>query len=159
MWSAAYLALIVAVNFGFSYAGMMPLPFGAEVPAMTLAVGFVFVARDFAQREIGHRVLIVMAAGVALSVVLGDPRVALASGIAFAASEALDWLVYSITRRPFSDRVLLSSITAVPVDSAAFLLVAGFYSTGALVAMTAVKMAGALLLFAVLRGREAGVCR
>ena len=32
---------------------------------MALIVGFVFVVRDFAQREVGHRVLLAMLAGAA----------------------------------------------------------------------------------------------
>lgn len=41
-----------------------------------------------------------------------------------AVSETIDWLVYSLTRRPFADRVLLSTCASAPIDSAVFLLLA-----------------------------------
>ena len=74
IYSAAYLASMVLVNVGFAY---VPLIHGW--PPMSLAVGLVFVLRDFAQREIGHRVILLMLAGAVLSYFMASPAIALAS--------------------------------------------------------------------------------
>jgi queuosine precursor transporter len=50
-YTLLYLASIVLINIGFI---CVPLIHGW--PPMSLAVGLVFVLRDFAQREIGHKV-------------------------------------------------------------------------------------------------------
>ena len=58
-----YIALIVAVNSAFTQVPSIALPDGTVWPPVALIVGFVFVVRDFAQREVGHRVLLAMLAG------------------------------------------------------------------------------------------------
>jgi uncharacterized PurR-regulated membrane protein YhhQ (DUF165 family) len=116
----AYVASIVAVNWAFTLLPPLTI-FGAQVPSATILVGVIFILRDFAQRAIGHGVLLAMGAGSALSYLLAGPEVALASGAAFAASELVDWAVYSFTRRPFGQRILASSLLGTPVDSALFL--------------------------------------
>ncbi|MBF0372487.1 MAG: hypothetical protein HQL39_03615, partial [Alphaproteobacteria bacterium] len=141
--TALYIAMIVAVNYGFSAVPLVKLPDGTMWPPMSLLVGFVFVMRDFAQREIGHRVLLAMLVGAALSWLMADPYVAIASAIAFLVSEAADWAVYSFTRRPMHQRVLLSSLAGAPLDSAVFLAAIGHLSASGVVTMTASKLAGA----------------
>jgi uncharacterized PurR-regulated membrane protein YhhQ (DUF165 family) len=59
---------------------------------------------------------------------LGTPRFALASALAFLVSESIDWLIYSLTQRPFADRVLISVAFSAPVDTACFLLLANIWS-------------------------------
>lgn len=150
-----YILLIVAVNYGFTVVPLVELPGGTKWPPMSLAVGFVFVLRDFAQREIGHRVLLAMLAGVTLSYFMADPFVAVASAAAFLVSELADWAVYSFTGRPLSQRILLSSVVGTPIDSAVFLGIIGFLSPVGVVAMTASKMLGALIVWWLIRRREA----
>jgi queuosine precursor transporter len=83
-------------------------------------VGIVFVLRDYAQREIGHKVLLAtLLAGLPVWYFAG-PGLAIASMVAFALSELTDWAVYSFTKRPLQNRILLSSLIAVPVDTLAF---------------------------------------
>ena len=64
-----YILSIVLVNIGFIYVPMIPL-LGQMFPPMTLIVGLVFILRDFAQREVGHGVLIAMGIGAILSYIL-----------------------------------------------------------------------------------------
>ncbi len=59
-----YIALVVLVNWSFTVVPLVKLPGGTMWPPVALLVGFVFVARDFVQRNIGHYVLLAMAAGV-----------------------------------------------------------------------------------------------
>ena len=150
-----YIALIVAVNYGFTVAPLVALPGGEMWPPISLAVGFVFVSRDYAQREIGHRVIIAMLAAGVLSYFMAGPFVAVASVAAFLISEFADWAVYSFTGRSFAQRVLLSSAVGTPMDSAVFLALIGQFSGVGVLAMTASKMLGALLVWWMIRRREA----
>ena len=149
-----YVALIVAVNYGFTVAPMVALPGGEMWPPISLAVGFIFIARDYAQREIGHRVIIAMLAAGILSYIMASPFVAVASVAAFLISEFADWAVYSFTGRSFARRVLLSSSVGTPIDSAVFLALIGQFSVIGVLAMTASKMLGALLVWWMIRRRE-----
>ncbi len=153
-YTALYIALIVAVNYAFTVVPLMTLPDGSKWPPVSLAVGFVFVVRDFAQREIGHRVLIAMLLGALLSYYLANPFVAIASAAAFAVSELADWAVYSFTKRPLSQRILYSSAIGTPLDSAVFLGALGLFSAAGVTAMTLSKMAGALIVWWLIRRRE-----
>ena len=154
-YTALYIVLIVLVNWGFTVVPLVDLPGGEKWPPMSLIVGLIFVARDFAQREIGHRVIIAMLIAAALSYVMANPFVAVASLSAFLISEFADWAVYSFTRRPFSQRILLSSLIGTPLDSAVFLGVIGHLSVTGVIVMTASKMVGAFVVWWLVRRREA----
>ncbi len=149
-----YVALIVLVNYGFSVTPLVKLPDGTMWPPMSLVVGFIFVVRDFAQREIGHKVLIAMLVGAALSYVMADPHVAIASAAAFLVSELADWLIYSLTKRPLSQRIIYSSLLSAPLDSAVFLFGVGFFSVAGVVTMTLSKLLGAFVVWWLIRRRE-----
>ena len=113
-YSLLYIILIVFVNWLFSVLPRVELPTGEQWPPAALVVGFIFVARDFAQREIGHRVIFAMLIAGVLSYYTASPMVAVASVTAFMISEFADWAIYSFTGRPFAQRVLISSIVARP---------------------------------------------
>ena len=149
-----YVALIVAVNYGFSVVPLVKLPDGTMWPPMSLVVGFIFVVRDFAQREIGHKVLLAMLVGAALSYVMADPYVAIASAAAFLVSELADWLVYSLTKRPLSQRIIYSSLLSAPLDSAVFLFAIQHFSIVGVITMTASKLVGAAIVWWMIRRRE-----
>lgn len=154
-YAALYIVLIVLVNWGFTVVPLVDMPGGEKWPPMSLVVGLIFVARDYAQREIGHRVIIAMLVAAGLSYIMASPFVAVASLSAFLISEFADWAVYSFTRRPFSQRVLLSSAIGTPLDSVVFLAVIGHLSLAGVAAMTASKMLGALAVWWLVRRREA----
>lgn len=153
-FTALYIALIVAVNYGFTVVPLMELPGGVMWPPMSLVVGFVFIVRDFAQREIGHKILFAMAAGVALSYVMADPFVAMWSAVAFLVSELADWAVYSFTKRPMSERVIYSSFISAPLDSAVFLIGLGIATGAGIATMSASKLLGAFVVWYLIRRRE-----
>ncbi len=149
-----YIALIVAVNYAFTVVPLVNLPDGTAWPPVSLLVGFIFVARDFAQREIGHRVLVAMLIGAVISYFMASPVVAVASAAAFLVSEFADWAVYSFTRRPLSQRILYSSALGAPIDSVVFLGGIGILSPAGVAAMTASKLVGALIVWWLIRRRE-----
>ena len=141
-----YVLCVVAANYSFA---IMPTwQFGdAMVPTATFVVGITFVARDFAQRSAGHWVLVAMAVALVISYFLADPKVAMASALAFAISELVDWAVYSFTKKPFYSRVLLSSVLSAPIDSAVFLTYIGFGSWQAILIHATFKVAVALAYY------------
>lgn len=157
LYTILYICLIVAVNYGFSVVPLVKLPDGTMWPPLSLAVGFIFVVRDFSQREIGHRVLLAMLTGAVLSYFMADPFVALASAAAFLVSEIADWLTYTVTKRPLSHRVLLSSLVSTPIDSVVFLALIGHLSFAGVVAMTVSKLIGAMIVAWQVRRREATI--
>ena len=152
-YTAAYIAFIVLVNWGFSVVPLVEMWTGEKWPPMSLAVGLIFVLRDFAQREIGHKVWFAMGAAGILSYLMADPFVALASIIAFVISEAADWAIYTFTKKPFAQRILLSSLVSTPLDSAVFLGVIGHLSWSGVIAMTLSKMIGALVVWQLVKNK------
>lgn len=132
-WAYLYVAIIPFLNWTF---GRRDIPtadltqllgplFGHDHPIifnpLTVLTGFVFVVRDFVQREMGHRVLALMALAIAWSFYYSWPVIALASAIAFAISEGADWAIYTFTKYRLSTRILLSSAVAAPIDTTVFL--------------------------------------
>lgn len=154
-----YVASVVLVNWLFSVVPPLTLPGGDLWPPVSLAVGFVFVIRDYAQRAIGHKVLFAMLAGGCISYFMAGPEIAFASMAAFFVGELLDWAVYTYTGRPFSQRILLSSLVSTPVDSAVFLFLIQMASPGSILLMSLSKLAGALVVFLLLRRRELAEAR
>ena len=152
-YTIAYIVSIVLVNIGFVYVPMIPM-FGEMFPPMTLIVGLVFILRDFAQREIGHKVLIAMGIGAMLSYIMADPFVAIASVVAFFISEMVDWAVYTYTKRPLGQRILLSSAIGTPIDSAVFLSMLGFFSPVGFLLMVIGKMVAAVIIWWKLQDNE-----
>jgi uncharacterized PurR-regulated membrane protein YhhQ (DUF165 family) len=146
-FTAAYVAAILIANIGFTYLPMISLPGGEMLAPMSFLIGFVFVIRDFSQREIGHKVLGAMAVGGLLSYFMADPFVAYASVLAFIISELADWAVYTFTKRPLKQRILFSSTVGTPIDSAVFMLLLGFFSWYGLAIMFASKMVGAVIVW------------
>ena len=135
----AYVSGVVAVNVGFSYSPELDW-------LWSLLVGGVLALRDGAQRNWGHKVLLWMLAGAALSYLLGNPAVAIASVSAFLISESVDWLVYSTTHRPFAERVWRSVLASSPVDTAVFLHLAHLWSWQLFIVGVASKiLAGGLI--------------
>ena len=114
---------------------------------MSIIVGLIFILRDFAQKEIGHKVFIAMLIGAFLSYIMANPYIAVASLVAFLVSETVDWGVYTYTRKPLHQRILISSLLSTPVDSAIFLLMIGNFSLLATTTMFASKMLAALIIW------------
>lgn len=152
-WTIAYIGMVVLINWLFLVVPMVPM-FGTVIPPVMLVVGFVFVFRDFAQREIGHWVILAMLVAGALSYWTSAPYVAFASVTAFLISETVDWAVYSFTRRSLSERILYSSALAVPIDTLVFLKLVDHFDWTAFAIVSVAKMVGAVCFWVVLRRRE-----
>ena len=152
--SGFYVLAIVVANIGFTYIPMIPMPGGEMFAPMSLLVGFVFVLRDFAQRDLEHKVFIPMGLGLVFSYLLANPFVAFASAVAFAISELVDWAVYTYSGKPIKERILISSAVSTPADSAVFMLMLGFFSWYGFVVMVVSKMLGALAVYYILKRKS-----
>lgn len=144
---ALYILGIVACNWAFDILPLVQLGDLGAWPPASLIVGLGFVLRDYAQREVGHKVIFAMLIGAALSYLLASPFVAFASLAAFLASEVIDWAVFTFSGKPFAQRILLSSAISTPVDSAVFLALIGHFSLTAVALMTISKMVGAAVVW------------
>lgn len=141
-----YIIFIFIVNVCFTYLPSMSI--GAnEISAGDFLVGFIYLIRDFAQRQIGHWVILAMLIGTVLSFWLADPIVANASVCAFAVGELIDWGIFSFTRKPLSERLIWSAGISAPIDTLVFLWVAGHLSWLEFTTMTAVKFLGVYTLW------------
>ncbi len=137
--SILYILTIYLVNLGFTVVPPVDLGFGLFSP-MAIVVGLVFIIRDFAQRAVGHWVLLAMLLGCILSYYMADPFVAVASVASFIVSELVDWLAYTFTKKPFHKRVLISSLISTPIDTFVFLAIVNILSPATFVLMVVCKL-------------------
>ena len=157
MVTLIYVLLIPFINWSFTWAPMVELPgLGWAFNPVTVVTGLVLVARDFAQREISHWVLLAMAVALGLTWATSGGELAVASGIAFAVSELVDWAVFTFTQLTLSTRVLLSSALAAPLDTTIFLIGADAIREGQLtmpnITMSIIgKMVGAIIIWWIIR--------
>jgi len=121
----AYIATIFAANWAITTFGLVPVGFGLLAPAGVYFAGLAFTFRDLTQDSLGRRwTYAAILIGAALSGFLSGP-LALASGVAFLASETADLLVYTPLReRRWLVAVAASNIVGLVIDSALFLMLA-----------------------------------
>ncbi|MES2999001.1 MAG: hypothetical protein V4700_06785 [Pseudomonadota bacterium] len=151
--SVTYIILIVLLNTLFVYIPLMNV-FGSEVSPMDWTVGIVYILRDFAQRELQHKVIVAMLIGSILSYGLADKTMAIASMSAFLIAEFIDWAVYTFTRRPLSQRILWSASLSSPIDSGVFLAIVHQFNWLGVTILSLAKIAGVFVLWTVWRNRE-----
>ncbi|MBV4534758.1 MULTISPECIES: VUT family protein [Pseudomonas] len=131
----AYISSVVLINYAFSSAPHLDVIWSAWG-------GLVFILRDMVQTRYGHGALLAMLAALLLSYITSEPAIALASATAFFVSELIDWLVFSITRRPLRDRLWLSSALSIPVDTFIFFGMIGALTPAVAGTALASKFAG-----------------
>ena len=147
----AYAGSIVAANWLIQTFGLIPVGWGLMAPAGVLAAGVSFTLRDLVQDRMGRWwTLGAIGAGALLSLAVSDARFAVASGLAFLASETADMLVYSpLRKRNWLGAVFASNVVGLALDSALFLLLA-FGSLDFLAGQIVGKLEVTLLTVAVL---------
>lgn len=141
--TASFLACILAANYVTSRLGMIPVGFGLIATAGTYFAGLTFILRDALQDTAGKRwTIATIAAGAALSFLVSDPFIALASAVAFGLSELSDLAVYTpLRKRGYIRAAIASNIVGTLVDTIAFLAIAGFPIWVALPGQIAGKLA------------------
>ena len=152
MWVAAYIAAIVLVNWLFVAVAPWQTSFG-DLYVANVVVGFVFVLRDYGQRQIGQRILLAtLLAGIITYFMVGQ-ELAIASLTAFFISEMADWAIFTFTKRPLQERILVSSAISVPLDTLAFQYLAGYLTPAAFTTEMLSKLLGVLAVWYLLKLR------
>lgn len=127
-----YILSIIFGNLLVVYLGIIHM-FGLVFPAGAIAIGLTFSLRDFVQRSFGHKVWYFMIISTILTALLSfvlanmpiPPwKIALASAVAFIVSEAIDWLVYTVTKMDIVYRIVISNLFSTPLDSILFVGIA-----------------------------------
>jgi uncharacterized PurR-regulated membrane protein YhhQ (DUF165 family) len=126
--TAAFLACILAANYVTTNLGMVPVGFGLVATAGTYFAGATFIIRDSLQDLAGKRwTIAAIAAGAALSFLISNPFIALASAAAFGLAELADLAVYTpLRKRGYVRAAVASNIVGSIIDTVVFLTIAGF---------------------------------
>jgi hypothetical protein len=148
--AACFIAVAILANVATAHLGLVSIGLGLSVTAGTFMAGSALILRDALHELLGpfrtYGVIVVAALGAALT---AGPTLAVASSVAFAASELVDAAVYTALRpgsRAFA--VLGSGAAGLAVDTVAFLALAGF-------PLTAKTLAGQFLVKGALTGLAA----
>lgn len=152
MWVVVYILSIVLVNWLFVAISPWPTVFG-DLYLANLVVGFVFVLRDYGQRQVGHKILLATLVAGIITFFMVDKAIALASITAFVLSEMTDWAIYSFTKRPLQQRILLSSLVSVPLDTLAFQYLANYLTPAAFTTEVLSKALGVFIVWYLLKLR------
>lgn len=141
-----YIAAIVLINVGYVYVPFYQFPHG-DISIMDPIAGIIYLCRDFSQRELGHRVFIAMFVGAVISFIFADPFIARASVCAFVVGELIDWGLFSFTKKPLRERLLLSALCSAPIDTLIFLGMLSRLNIIAFTVMTLAKIVGIYLIW------------
>src|ERR1700761_4347428 len=152
-FTLSYITFIVLINYCISVAPYFNL-FGAPFSSADIVVGFIYVFRDLAQREIKHYVIVAMLIGSILSYLLADKTVAIASVTAFSVGELIDWSIYTFTKKPLSKRILWSASFSAPIDSALFLYMIHQFNEAGFIVMNLGKLTGVIAVWLIWRWRD-----
>ena len=167
-WAALYVGLMPFINWSFGAVPTTPIPEwlgGGAFQPLAIVTGLVLVVRDFAQREMKHWVWGAMITGLALSMLTSWIVVVFASAAAFLISETVDWAVYTFSKRPLSQRIMISSSFSAPLDQMVFIWLAsqipgqdGIFAWGTILTGIASKLLGAWIVshLVAIRERRAG---
>lgn len=161
-YALGYMLSIVFANLAVAEFGLVTF-FGLTFPAGAVMIGLTFSLRDFVQREWGHKdVWYFMIATTVITILMGVTlsdlpiplwKVALASGVAFIVSEAIDWLVFYFLKKDIIWRICISNIFSTPIDSLLFVSIAfgGFsFFSPPVYGQTIVKYVSGLLVIPVI---------
>jgi uncharacterized PurR-regulated membrane protein YhhQ (DUF165 family) len=149
----SYLVFIFLVNLLFPVMPVYHL-WGSPYSACDITIGSIYILRDFSQREIGGKVLFVMLAGCAASYFFANKQVVFASICSFMVGETIDWAIYTFTGKPFSQRLLTSSLFSIPADTVIFLYLINQLNAVGFLVMTLAKCVGVLFIWLSWRVRQ-----
>lgn len=161
-WTALYVGLMPLINWSFAAVPTFPIPEalgGGAFQPLAIVTGLVLVVRDFTQREIKHWVWGAMIVGLALSSLTSWITIVVASGAAFLISESVDWAVYTFSKRPLSQRIMVSSLASAPLDQVVFIWLASFvvpdiFAWGTVLTGIASKLLGAWVVSQIVAAQE-----
>lgn len=141
--AAAYIGTIVAANYAIGHWGTptfpggphtIPVGFGYTAPSGVLFVSLALLTRNVVQWAMGRpqkprkidvaAMLALIAVGAGVSFGIAAPQVAVASSLAFASSELLDFALFTWVAPRWGRAVLAGGLAGAVADSLVFLYVA-----------------------------------
>ena len=140
-----YLGTILLANFLVIQFGIVNLGF-IMFPAGAVCIGLTFSARDFVQRKYGKWgawIWMLIATGITI---IFNRKIAMASGTAFLVAEGMDWLIYTVTKKPLATRIFLSNLIGTPLDSLIFVTMAFGFIWPAVWGQTVIKFLSSLIV-------------
>lgn len=154
-----YIILIPLINWSYAHVPNIPLPDGGAWPPLAIVTGLILVVRDFAQREIKHYIWLALFIAALLSFITSSKIVATASTIAFVLSEIVDWALFTFSKRPLSQRILISSLLSAPVDTILFWYLVSQEHQGVFQPLTLItailsKLLGAYIVYLIVKKKE-----
>lgn len=161
-WTPIYVALMPIINWSFAAVPTAPIPDtlgGGQLQPLAIVTGLVLVVRDLAQRQIKHWIFGAMILGLLLSTLTSWITIVVASGLAFLISETVDWAVYTFSKKPLSQRIMISSLFSAPLDQVVFiglasLVVPGIFAWGTVLTGIASKLLGAWIVSRIVAAQE-----
>jgi len=161
-WTALYVGLMPFINWSFAAVDTYAIPAwlgGGQFQPLAIVTGLVLVVRDFAQREMRHWIWGAMITGLLLSTLTSWITIVVASGLAFLISETVDWAVYTFSKKPLSQRIMVSSLASAPLDQLVFiglasLVVPGIFAWGTVLTGIASKLLGAWIVSRIVAAQE-----
>jgi uncharacterized PurR-regulated membrane protein YhhQ (DUF165 family) len=139
MQGIAYLSSILAANLLVNHFGIVTV-LGITFPAGAPMIGLTFTFRDMVQKRWGKVHCWWWMVSASLITVFFNPKLALASFVAFLVAEGIDWFIYTIAPGSFFKRVFLSNLIGLPLDSVVFVAIAFGWIWTAMLGQTIVKL-------------------
>ena len=167
--AAAYLGSIVAAAWVITHIGaqydphgphVLPVWPGIEAPSGVYIIGITLVLRDLLQRNAGKAITFALVlVGAALAALI-SPAIAIASGLAFLASELIDFALFTATEKRLGliPAVALSNAVSLVIDSIVFLTLAFGslqFMQGQIIGKAWATLAAIVALWALQRRRDA----
>lgn len=160
--SIVYVVLMVAANV-FASLWMVPLPFGLKVPAGVFFFAPLFTLRDRIQVDRGTRFVYALIGITAVlswlaGTVVGLPllaRISLASVAAFIVSETLDTIVFTVVKRSFVQRSLISNTFSSLADSIIFITLAFGWNPPIILGQWIIKMIISSVMIPIVKPKKA----
>ena len=149
IWALLYVLSVLLGNVLVNYYGIISF-YGLLFPAGTILIGLSFSTRDFAQRYWGNVQIWIFILISGVITLFLNWQLALASCLAFFVSETVDWGVFTIYKKPFIWRVIVSNLFSTPLDSLIFVTVAFGYSFDPIFGQAIIKYLSGLLILPII---------
>ena len=144
-WAISYMLSIIIANLVVDYFGIVKFA-DLIFPAGAIFIGLTFSLRDFTQRYWGNqKVWYFILISAALTTYM-NWKIALACVTAFLVSEAIDWLVFTISKKPLHHRIWISNLFSTPIDSILFVVIAFGWNFDAIWGQAIIKYLSGLLV-------------
>lgn len=139
--SAAYITVVVLANWAINRYGVVRVGLGYRAPAGVWFVGAALILRDLVQylsglprgsKRLAGLMLVLITTGALVSWAVttssipgvSTGRIALASGVAFACSELIDYVLFTVVAPWWGSAVLIGGLAGAILDSIVFLSIA-----------------------------------